>query len=151
MAAYEGNLDARVLPLSAVPRALVNCDTRGFVRIVAERESGRIIGATSVAGGPGEVIQAAVYAILFGLVEAFKLAGQTFTRDVAKLSCCAAYGRSDRSLGWRERALIRRCGREWIKGSRTGGGAVAGGVLPYSPFEIGLRPSEATQAGIARR
>jgi mercuric reductase len=97
--------ECRVLPLSAAPRALVNRDTRGFVKIVAERSTGRIIGATAVADGAGDVIQAAVFAIQFGLTtgqvastwspyltfaEAFKLAAQTFTRDVSKLSCCAA-------------------------------------------------------------
>jgi mercuric reductase len=95
----------RVLPLVHVPRALVNRDTRGFVKIVAERATGRIVGATAVADGAGDVIQAAIYAIKFGLTveqlagtwapyltfaEGFKLAAQTFTRDVAKLSCCAA-------------------------------------------------------------
>src|SRR5487761_1520943 len=94
-----------VLPLSAVPRALVNRDTRGFVKIVAERASGRIIGVSAVANGAGDVIQAAIYAIKFGLTtdqvagtwapyltfaEGFKLAAQTFKRDVSKLSCCAA-------------------------------------------------------------
>jgi mercuric reductase len=97
--------ECRVLPLSSVPRALVNRDTRGFVKIVAERTTGRIIGATAVADGAGDVIQAAIYAIQFGLTtnqvastwspyltfaEAFRLAAQTFTRDVSKLSCCAA-------------------------------------------------------------
>ena len=97
--------ECRVLPLSAVPRALVNRDTRGFVKIVAERKTGRIIGATAVADGAGDVILAAVYAIQFGLTtdqvastwspyltfaEGFKLAAQTYTRDVSKLSCCAA-------------------------------------------------------------
>ncbi len=97
--------ECRVLPLSAVPRALVNRDTRGFVKIVAERASGRIIGASAVADGAGDMIQAAVYAIKFGLTtdqvastwapyltfaEGFKLAAQTFKRDVSKLSCCAA-------------------------------------------------------------
>jgi len=95
----------RVLPLSAVPRALVNRDTRGFVKIVAEQATGRIIGATAVADGAADVILAAVYAIQLGLTtdqvastwapyltfaEAFKLAAQTFKRDVSKLSCCAA-------------------------------------------------------------
>lgn len=56
----------RVLPLSAVQRALVNRDTRAFVRIVAERHTGRIVGATAVAEVAGDVIQAAVYAIQFG-------------------------------------------------------------------------------------
>jgi mercuric reductase len=97
--------ECRILPMSAVPRALVNRDTRGFVKIVAERSTGRIIGASVVADGAGDVIQAAIYAIQFGLntdqiastwapyltfAEAFKLAAQTFKRDVSKLSCCAA-------------------------------------------------------------
>src|SRR5712692_951677 len=95
--------ECRVLPLDVVPRALVNRDTRGFVKIVAESATGRIIGASAVAHGAGDVIQAAVYAIELGLTteqvakmwspyltfaEAFKLAAQTFTRDVHKLSCC---------------------------------------------------------------
>ena len=95
----------RVLPMSVVPRALVNRDTRGFVKIVADQTTGRIVGASVVADGAGDVIQAAIYAIQFGLTtdqvantwapyltfaEAFKLAAQTFTRDVSKLSCCAA-------------------------------------------------------------
>jgi mercuric reductase len=97
--------ECRVLPMTAVPRALVNRDTRGFVKIVAEARTGRIVGATVVADGAGDVIQAAVYAVQFGLTtdqvastwapyltfaEGFKLAAQTFKRDVSKLSCCAA-------------------------------------------------------------
>ena len=97
--------ECRVLPMTAVPRALVNRDTRGFVKIVAEADTGRVIGVSVVADGAGDVIQAAVYAIQFGLTtdqlaatwapyltfaEGLKLAAQTFTRDVTKLSCCAA-------------------------------------------------------------
>src|SRR5215471_1675119 len=97
--------ECRVLPMSAVPRAMVNRDTRGFVKIVAEAGTGRILGATVVADGAGDVIQAAVYAVQFGLTtdqvastwapyltfaEGFKLAAQTFRRDVSRLSCCAA-------------------------------------------------------------
>ncbi|GAC1582393.1 MAG: mercury(II) reductase [Candidatus Dormibacteria bacterium] len=97
--------ECRVLPMEYVPRALVNRDTRGFVKIVAEVGTGRILGATVVAEGAGDVIQAAIFAIQFGLTteqvaqtwapyltfaEGFKLAAQTFTRDVSKLSCCAA-------------------------------------------------------------
>lgn len=105
-AAEQGiDCECRVLPMSAVPRALVNRDTRGFVKIVAEAATGRIVGASMVADGAGDVIQAAVYAIQFGLTteqvattwapyltfaEGFKLAAQTFSRDVSKLSCCAA-------------------------------------------------------------
>jgi mercuric reductase len=97
--------ECRVLPMSAVPRALVNRDTRGFVKIVAEAATGRILGATVVAESAGDVIQAAIYAVQLGLTteqvastwapyltfaEGFKLAAQTFKRDVSKLSCCAA-------------------------------------------------------------
>ncbi|NEE04535.1 mercury(II) reductase [Phytoactinopolyspora halotolerans] len=94
-----------VLPLSAVPRALVNRDTRGLVKIVADTDTDNVLGVHVLADGAGEVIQAAVYAIAFGLTtadlartwspyltmaEGLKLAAQTFSRDVAKLSCCAA-------------------------------------------------------------
>jgi mercuric reductase len=98
-------VDARVLPLDAVPRALVDGDTRGLVKLVAERDSGRLVGASIVANGAGEAIQSAVLAIARGMTvdelasawapyltmaEGLKLAAQTFTRDVAALSCCAA-------------------------------------------------------------
>ena len=96
---------SRVLPLDAIPRALVNGDTRGLVKLVAEAGSGQLLGASVVADGAGEVIQAAVLAIERGMTveelastwapyltmaEGLKLAAQTFARDVAKLSCCAA-------------------------------------------------------------
>lgn len=98
-------VESRILPLDAVPRALVNGNTRGLYKLVAEAGTGRLLGASVVADGAGEVIQAAVYAIERGMTvgeiastwapyltmaEGFKLAAQTFTRDVAKLSCCAA-------------------------------------------------------------
>lgn len=95
----------RVLPLEHLPRALVNRDTRGLVKIVAERATGRVLGVSMVAGGAGDAILAAVYAVKLGMTvaeladtwapyltigEGLKLAAQAFTRDVAKLSCCAA-------------------------------------------------------------
>lgn len=105
-AAREGiACTCRVLPLAHVPRALVNRDTRGLVKLVAEQTTGRILGVSMVADGAGEAILAAVYAVKLGMTtdeladtwapyltigEGLKLAAQTFTRDVAKLSCCAA-------------------------------------------------------------
>jgi len=98
-------VETRVLPLSAVPRALVNGDTRGLVKLVAEAGSGRLVGASLLADGAPDAIQAAILAINHGLTvhdlasswapylamaEGIKLAAQTFTRDVTKLSCCAA-------------------------------------------------------------
>ena len=96
--------DSRTLALDAVPRALVNFDTRGFIKIVAEAGTGRLLGVQIVAPEAGEVIQAAALAIrarmtvhdladqLFPyltMVEGLKLAAQTFTKDVNQLSCCA--------------------------------------------------------------
>jgi mercuric reductase len=97
--------DCRVLPLSAVPRAIVARDTRGVVKLVAEAGTGRVRGVHAVADGAGEMITAASYAIHAGMTvadlaeawapyltisEGLRLAAQAFTRDVARLSCCAA-------------------------------------------------------------
>lgn len=97
--------ECRVLPLEAVPRAVVNRDTHGVIKLVAEADSGRIRGVHAVAEGAGEIITAAVYAIRAGMTvrdladtwapyltmsEGLRLAAQAFDRDVAKLSCCAA-------------------------------------------------------------
>lgn len=97
--------DTRVLPLEHVPRALVNRDTRGVVKLVAERDTGRLLGAHVLSDGAGDVIATAVYALhnqmsvyemgelwcpYLTMAEALKLAAHTFTRDVTTLSCCAA-------------------------------------------------------------
>jgi mercuric reductase len=97
--------DCRVLPLSAVPRAVVARDTRGVVKLVAEAGTGRVRGVHAAAGGAGEMITAASYAIraqmtvtdlaqawapYLTMSEGLRLAAQAFTRDVSRLSCCAA-------------------------------------------------------------
>jgi mercuric reductase len=96
--------DCRTLPLAHVPRALVNRDTRGLVKIVAETGTGRVLGVHALTEGAGDLITAAGYAIAAGMTvdqlahgwapyltmaEALKLAAQTYTADVGKLSCCA--------------------------------------------------------------
>ena len=93
------------LPLEAVPRALVNRDTTGVVKLVADEATGELLGAHVLAEGAGDVIQAAVVAMNYHatvdeiaamfhpyltMAEALKLAAQTFSKDVANLSCCAA-------------------------------------------------------------
>lgn len=95
---------SRTLTLDNVPRALANFDTRGFIKLVAEVGSGRLIGVQAVAPEAGELIQTAVLAIrarmtvqdladqLFPyltMVEGLKLAAQMFNKDVKQLSCCA--------------------------------------------------------------
>ncbi len=92
------------LPLDHVPRALAARDTRGLIKLVAERTTGKLIGAHILAPEGADSIQTAALAIKQGLsytelgemifpylttVEGLKLAAQTFDMDVSKLSCCA--------------------------------------------------------------
>ncbi|MHB9103246.1 MAG: mercury(II) reductase [Sulfuricella sp.] len=96
--------DSRTLTLDNVPRALANFDTRGFIKLVAEKNTGHLLGAQVLAAEGGEIIQTAALALrnrmtvaeLAGqmfpyltMVEGLKLCAQTFTRDVKQLSCCA--------------------------------------------------------------
>ncbi len=98
------NTESRTLDLENVPRALANFETRGFVKLVIDADSDRLIGAQILAAEAGEMIQAAALAIrnrmtvqeladqLFPyltMVEGLKLCAQTFFKDVKQLSCCA--------------------------------------------------------------
>ena len=92
------------LALDNVPRALAARDTRGLIKLVVERATGKLIGAHILAPEGADSIQTAALAIKQGLsytelgemifpylttVEGLKLAAQTFDMDVSKLSCCA--------------------------------------------------------------
>lgn len=96
------------LPLEYVPRALAARETRGLIKLIADQNTNRLLGAHVLAAEGGEIIQTAVLAMKFGLeygftvtglrdmlfpylvqVEGIKLAAQTFEKDVAQLSCCA--------------------------------------------------------------
>ena len=93
-----------VLQLDAVPRAIVNHETTGVFKLIADAKTLKILGAHIVAENAGEVIYAATLAVKFGLTiedlketmapyltmaEGLKLAALTFDKDVSKLSCCA--------------------------------------------------------------
>lgn len=97
--------ECRTIALAVVPRARVNRDTRGLVKVVAERKTGLIRGVHMLAHNAGDSILAGVYAIDCGMTvervanlwcpyltisEGIKLAAQAFTLDVSKLSCCGA-------------------------------------------------------------
>jgi len=97
-------VESRTLGLDNVPRALVNFETQGFIKLVAEAGSGRLLGVQAVAAEAGELIQSAALAMrsqmtvqdladqLFPyltMVEGLKLCAQTFFKDVKQLSCCA--------------------------------------------------------------
>jgi mercuric reductase len=92
----------RVLPLDFVPRAVVNRDTRGFIKMVANAETGEILGLTAVANDAGELAAAGVHVVgktvpevadawapYLTMAEGIRIVARAFTTDVSKLSCCA--------------------------------------------------------------
>lgn len=104
-AKYAGiDTDSRVFHFCHLPRAIVNFDERGWIKLVIDKQSLLLVGATIVAPCGGEMIQTVAIAMrckmtvkqlaeeLFPyltFVEAVKLCAQMFFKDVSKLSCCA--------------------------------------------------------------
>ncbi len=93
------------LELKHVPRALAAQDTRGFIKLIRNTETDKLIGARIVAPEGGELIQLLSMSIKHGftikelaemmypyltLSEGIKLAAISFGKDVKKLSCCAS-------------------------------------------------------------
>src|SRR5690625_3678199 len=93
-----------VLSLDAVPRALVNHETIGVFKIVADAKTLKVLGVHIVSENAGDVIYAASLVVKHGLTvndlkdslapyltmaEGLRLAALTFDKDVSKLSCCA--------------------------------------------------------------
>src|SRR5699024_546605 len=56
-----------VLPLDAVPRAIVNRETTGVFKLVADAETLKVLGVHIVSENAGDVIYAASLAVKFGL------------------------------------------------------------------------------------
>ena len=96
--------ESRLVDLTDIPRAIVSRTSIGAVKLVAERQTGRILGVHMLADGAGDAILAGVYAIDAGMTvtdlaeswdpyltigEGLYLAAQAFTRDLSTLSCCA--------------------------------------------------------------
>jgi len=105
-AAKQAGYDAitSIITLDYVPRALAARDTRGLIKLVGDKKSGRLLGAEIMAPEGADSIQTAAIAIQQNMtvqqladtifpylttVEGLKLAAQTFNKDVTKLSCCA--------------------------------------------------------------
>lgn len=93
------------LELKDVPRAIAANDLRGFIKLIRNTETDKLIGARVVAPEGGELIQQLSMAIKYGITvkdlaesfypyltlsEGIKLAAITFGKDVSKLSCCAS-------------------------------------------------------------
>jgi mercuric reductase len=104
-AAEKGiDVDVATLPLDQVPRALAARDTRGFIKLLRERGTGRLVGGRILAPEGSELLMELALAIrhelsvddltdllhpYLTLSEGIKLASLTFDRDLEKLSCCA--------------------------------------------------------------
>lgn len=93
------------LALDQVPRSLAARDTRGFIKLVADAATRRLMGAHILAPESGEMITEPALAIRHRLTiedltgafhpyltlsEGIRLAAQAFDKDPARLSCCAA-------------------------------------------------------------
>ena len=98
-------VESRTLTLDQVPRAIANRDTRGAIKLIADAQSHRLLGAHVLADHGGELLLAATIAIKAGwtveqlavtwapyltMNEGLKLAAQSFHTDVRELSCCAS-------------------------------------------------------------
>jgi mercuric reductase len=94
----------RAVPMSLVPRAGAIRDTRGFVKMVADRKTDEVLGVTMVGHGAAEVIHEAAMALRFRaklqdfiellhvyptMSEGLKIVAISRFKDPAELSCCA--------------------------------------------------------------
>jgi len=94
----------RELPMEYVPRAKAVHDTRGLIKMVAEAETGRVLGIHILSHEASEVIHQGVLILRNGMSiqemaekidvyptmsEMVKLCAQSFFKDVELLSCCA--------------------------------------------------------------
>ena len=97
-------MEVATLPLDQVPRSLAARDTRGFIKLLRERDTDRLVGARILAPEGSELLMEVSMAIqqnwtveeltdqlhpYLTLSEGVKLAALTFDRDVETLSCCA--------------------------------------------------------------
>lgn len=93
-----------ILDLDNVPRALVNYDATGLIKLVINAQNQQIIGVHIVAENAGEVIYAGTLDVKFGLTvedltdtmapyltmtEGLKIVALGYNNDASKLSCCA--------------------------------------------------------------
>jgi mercuric reductase len=94
----------RTVKMDQVPRAQAVRDPRGVIKMVAERDSRRVLGVSMLGMDAAEVIHEVAMGIRLGatvedfvgmlhiyptMSEALKIVALSFTKDVSKLSCCA--------------------------------------------------------------
>jgi len=97
--------ETSVMPLTEIPRAQAALDTRGFIKLIRNSETDKLIGGRIIAPEGGELAMQISLAIKAGMTiqelsdmfhpyltlsEGVKLAAITFNKDVSELSCCAS-------------------------------------------------------------
>ena len=104
--AYEAKIDYDVstVSLSDVPRSLAARNTKGFIKLLRNKETDKLIGARILASEGSELLMEISMAIKYGITvtelknmfhpyltlsEGVKIAAISFDMDVHKLSCCA--------------------------------------------------------------
>ena len=94
----------RTVEMSKVPKAITIRETRGLVKMVAENDTGRILGVHILADNAADIIHEGVLAVKYKLTvddiidtvhvfptiaESIKLAAMSFRKNLDELSCCA--------------------------------------------------------------
>jgi len=103
--AINGGVKCRcnTLPFELVPKAQAIKDTRGAIKMVIDNSTKKVLGIHILSPMAAELIHEAAFIVKGGLTvynvidtlhvfptmsEAIKIAAQSFTRDVSKMSCC---------------------------------------------------------------
>jgi len=96
--------DVSILPIENIPRALAARNTKGFIKLIRDRKTDKLVGARILASEGSELLMEISFAIKYGITteeikkmfhpyltlsEGIKLAAIGFSKDVNKLSCCA--------------------------------------------------------------
>ncbi len=96
--------ESRVLEFGDVPKAIIRGRKEGLIKMVAEKDTGRILGIHILSENASEIIWSCVFILKHGLTfkevedylcpyptlsESVRLCSQSFYRNVKKLSCCA--------------------------------------------------------------
>ena len=103
---YENKIDYEVstIQLKDVPRSLAARNTKGFIKLIRNKENDKLIGSRILASEGSELLMEISLAIKYGITikelkqmfhpyltlsEGVKIAAISFDKDVKKLSCCA--------------------------------------------------------------
>jgi mercuric reductase len=97
--------DISIFPLEQVPRSIAAYDTRGFIKLIRDKKTHKLIGARIIAPEGSELLMELNMAVKFGITteelssyfhpyltlsEGIKLAATTFDKNIDNLSCCVS-------------------------------------------------------------